>query len=362
MIKKTLYKHQLEAVESGIDAIRRGEVPLLDCCTGFGKSLVIADLMNRVMSKGLRTLTLVPSEELCAQNEKEAREYVDKPQNIGIVCAGLRKSQQNRQSVIATYQSFLSKRAVSGKFHALFIDEAHLVSPNEDTSIQKIVKSLRRLNPKMAVIGLSGSCMRIGQHDMTKDCADGNAFFSELSYSSDIGYMIENGFLAPLESISSDVQVDLTGITASGSSDYNTKLTNVRFEKILTSGVADMKVKFKEHHIKTAAIYTASVENARQIVEEWDNDNEIKLLHGGTPKNERKSILKWIDEGHGNRYIVNCSIITTGWNMPHLDCVVLFRATKSVSLFAQICGRCLRTSKPTDALLEKYSDKLVYIS
>jgi DNA repair protein RadD len=57
---------------------------------------------------------------------------------------------------------------------------------------------------------------------------------------------------------------------------------------------------------------------------------------------ERRSALKWLKESPGRRYLVNCDILTTGYNYPALECVVMLRATTSLGLLVQILGRLIR--------------------
>lgn len=346
MKKKTLYDHQQDAVDSAIDAVMEGQKSFyLNCCVSFGKSLVIAHMCNMTLKKGNRALVLTPSKELCEQNYLESIAYMDNANDIGIVCASLNKKQQSRKCVIATYQTFLSLRAASGKFSVVFVDEAHLVSNNEETSIRRIIKSLQRINPNLLVIGFTGSPFRMnGQGELTNDNQDGKAFFESCVYESDVSEMIRLGYLSNIKSISGDVQIDLSGKEFNNgiSTDYNTKLVGVKFDEIVEHCVKDMKVKFLERNVKTAAMFTSTIENAEHVISEWDNDDEIKILHGGMGKKERERTLKWIESGIGNRYIVNVGILTTGWNMPTLDCVAMLRATKSISLYVQCCGRVIR--------------------
>ena len=346
MNKKELYTHQQNAVDDATAEARSGNKAFyLNCCVSFGKSLVIAHIANMVLAKGNRCLILTPSEELCGQNFNEAFHYIDNPSDLGIVCSGLNKTQLNKKCVVATYQSFLSKRAVSGEFAVVLHDEAHGMSNNPDTSIRKIIKSLQRLNPNLITIGFTGSPFRMsGQGLLENDNQEGKAFYNKCVYESDISEMIRLGYLSHMESISGDVQVDLSGKEFNNgiSTDYNTKLVSVKFNEILEPCVMDMKVKFIAHNVQTAAIFASSVENASRIVEEWDNDNEIKILHGGMIGSDRKRILDWIKNGTGNRYIVNVGILTTGWNFPALDCVALLMATKSLSKYIQCCGRAIR--------------------
>ena len=341
-MKKELRQHQRNAVNAGRDSLKRGETPYLDCCVSFGKSLVLAEITNLALNLNKRVLQITPTQELCQQNYIEAFEYIDEPSKLGIVCSGLNKIQTSKQAIICTYGSFLSRRAYSGSFDILLIDECDIVSNDPNTSIRKIIKSLLRINPKMQIIGMSGSPYRMGQGALENDCVKGKALFTECAYQSDISEMIKLGYLSHIRSISSDIHADLSDMGNGNASDYNTKIMGVKFAEIINPAVIDAQEKFKAHDIKTAVIFASTVENAKQIAEEWIDKTEIKLLHGGTPNGERKSILEWLKNGSGNRFVVNVGILTVGFNFPALDCIVLLRATKSLRLYIQMVGRVIR--------------------
>jgi len=66
------------------------------------------------------------------------------------------------------------------------------------------------------------------------------------------------------------------------------------------------------------------------------------VVHGKTPREERKLIYKRFETGE-LRVIVNCMVLTEGFDAPWADCVVIARPTQSAPLFAQMAGRGLRT-------------------
>ena len=67
-MKKQLRYFQSDAIDSVIADIKAGEVPYINAVTGFGKSIVMADLTERALIKNKRVLQLVPNHTLCTQN------------------------------------------------------------------------------------------------------------------------------------------------------------------------------------------------------------------------------------------------------------------------------------------------------
>lgn len=66
------------------------------------------------------------------------------------------------------------------------------------------------------------------------------------------------------------------------------------------------------------------------------------VISGGTPREDRQLIYKLFREGE-IRTIVNCMVLTEGFDAPWADCVVIARPTKSEALYQQMVGRVLRT-------------------
>jgi len=323
------------------------EIPFASIFTGLGKSLVSAMLTNKVLNQGGRVLQLVPSKELCEQNYEEAWHYVDRPDLLGICCAKLHRAQVERKAVIATYTSFLRRRAHSGAFNLLIVDEVHYVAPSPESSYQQIIRSLLRLNPSMKIIGLSSTPYRMGQGYLYNDCADGKALFTCCAYETDtkLSTMIQKGYLSHVESISGDVEADMNSVKLTSLGDYNTDQMGVKFDAIVKDAVADMRVKFAVHKIQTALIFASNLANAFKILSEWDSEwdsDEIRIIYGDMPDNDRRAAIDWIKNGAGKRYIVNVGVLTTGFDHTSLDCVVLMRATMSLGLYVQMVGRVVR--------------------
>ena len=63
---------------------------------------------------------------------------------------------------------------------------------------------------------------------------------------------------------------------------------------------------------------------------------------GDTENSERDQIIQEFKE-RKFKYLVNVSVLTTGFDAPHVDVIALLRLTESVSLYQQIVGRGTKT-------------------
>jgi superfamily II DNA or RNA helicase len=64
-------------------------------------------------------------------------------------------------------------------------------------------------------------------------------------------------------------------------------------------------------------------------------------LDGTTPIVEREAILSRLASGE-TEVVSNCMVLTEGWDMPAVGCLILARPTKQMGLYRQMIGRVLR--------------------
>ncbi len=101
-------------------------------------------------------------------------------------------------------------------------------------------------------------------------------------------------------------------------------------------------------------IFTSSVRHAHEILSLLPAEQSA-LVVGETPDAERDSIIERFKEKK-LKFLVNVSVLTTGFDAPHVDVIAILRPTESVSLYQQIVGRGLRLSPgKTDCLVLDYT-------
>ena len=89
-------------------------------------------------------------------------------------------------------------------------------------------------------------------------------------------------------------------------------------------------------------IFAAGVDHARHIQSVLESyRQECGLVCGDTLPFERAETLKRFKEGK-LKFLVNVNVLTTGFDAPNIDCVVLLRPTNSPGLYYQMVGRGFR--------------------
>lgn len=137
--------------------------------TGTGKSLVIAKLIDRAVTeyKGTRILCLTHVSTLIKQNS-EKLQLASPSTDFGIFSSQLKRKDSSQDVIFGGVQSVVKKLELFGWRDLIVIDECHLLSPKETTSYAKIIDYLKRINPRLRVIGLSATPFRLGQGMLTE--------------------------------------------------------------------------------------------------------------------------------------------------------------------------------------------------
>lgn len=337
-----LRDYQQEAVDSIFKYYEDGNTgnPIISAATGAGKSIVIGEFIRRVLQlyPGERIIMATHVADLVSQNyQKVIAQWPDAP--AGIYSAGLGKKQPWASIVCAGVQSCYKKSPQLGYRAFLLIDEAHLLSPKDDGMYMTLIEGLKEQNPYLKVVGFSATPWREKGGSLIDQK---NAIFTDIIYDIGIGYLVKRGFLSPLISKSSLIQADLSGVKTLGG-EYNIKQAEAALdrEELTKAAIAEIEVLASDR--KHFLFFCQGVDHSYHVMEElrsrgWDAD----VITGETPQVERNRLLDKFRKSKTRYALVNNAVLTTGTDLPNVDCLIFLRATKSASLYIQICGRGAR--------------------
>lgn len=342
-MKYTLRDYQQESVDKAMEWCRTNTTPaLLELATGAGKSLICADLARQFYNKsnGKRVLCLQPSAELTEQNYSK---YLLTGEQASIYSASISKSLRH-PVIYATPLSFKSvAKAMGDKFTAVIVDEAHNLTP----TIREIISDMREGNPNLRVIGMTATPYRLGDgyiyamdHNNRAESEAVEPYFKKLLHRVTAPYLIDEGFLTPPMIGAPEKNYDTTTLKASGNS-YTSQSLESTFnsDKRLTHDIIqDVLLHTQDKH--GVMIFGASIKHCEEIMKSLPSDNSA-MITGKTKKKDREYIISEFKAGR-IKYLVNRDVLTVGFDDPHVDCIVILRATESASLFSQIIGRGLR--------------------
>lgn len=316
--------------------------PIVSACVGSGKSIMIAELCRRVITQwpNQRILMAVASRELVAQNYEKLHSIFPEG-NMGLYSAGMGKKNPHSQIVFATIASIYNKAMHTGAFNICIIDECHNVSRNETGMYRQMIAEYTRLNPAFRTIGFTGTPYRGNGILLTEG---DEALFTKIAANVSITDMLARGFLAPLVLQETVTKTDVTGVHINhATGDYNVgELARAIDREHITTAAVNEIINAGQNR-KSWLIFGVDVQHCQHIHEELKRRGIVgAVVHGKTPKGERDKILAHYKAGR-IRYVVNCMVLTVGFDAPGTDLIALIRNTKSPVLYVQIGGRGMRT-------------------
>lgn len=314
---------------------------IVNACVGAGKSVLIATLAREALTQwpGTRILMVVASRELCGQNmEKLLRVWPEAP--AGMHSAGLGRKDLGHDILYGTIGSLYKKAHLLGRVDLMLIDECHQIGASEDGMYRKLIAELTRYNPGMRVVGWTGSAYR-GDGIWLTD--QEQPLFHGIAARVEMRDLIEQGFLAPLIEAKTTMHMDASGV-AMRAGDYVVQDLAKRLDKEeLVSAACDELVHLAADRQRWL-VYGVTVKHALHIAEALKARGiACGVVHAQTPSGERDALLKMLHRGQ-MRALVNVATLTTGIDIPELDCIALMRNTKSPVLYTQIAGRGMRTA------------------
>ncbi|HCM1036318.1 TPA: DEAD/DEAH box helicase [Vibrio parahaemolyticus] len=343
----TLRPYQADSVKAVIHYFRKHSTPaVIVLPTGAGKSLVIAELAR--LAKG-RVLVLAHVKELVEQNHAKYEGYGLKG---AIFSAGLGRKETDQQVVFASVQSVVRNLdSFKNQFSLLVIDECHRVPDDKNSSYQKVITHLRELNPGIKVLGLTATPYRLGMgwiyqyHTRGQVRTEESRFFRDCIFELPIRYLLDENFLTPARMMDAPVlSYDFSQLKPANTGRYKEAEMDMVIDKAkrATPQIVEQIIQYARER-KGVMIFAATVRHAQEI-HGLLPEGETAIVIGDTPTPERDAIIQAF-KNREVKYLVNVSVLTTGFDAPHVDLIAILRPTESVSLYQQIVGRGLRLSE-----------------
>ncbi|KMQ75996.1 DEAD/DEAH box helicase [Marinobacter subterrani] len=353
-----LRPYQQEAVAATLSHFRKSdESAVIVLPTGAGKSLVIAELARLARR---RILVLTHVKELVEQNHAKYQSY---GLAGGIFSAGLRRKENRHQVTFASVQSVSANLdQFRDEYSLVIIDECHRVSGEETSQYQRIIELLRQQNDSLKVLGLTATPYRLAMgwiyryHYRGFVRSEEDKPFQHCIYELPLSYMINRGYLTRPELVNAAVaQYDFSALAQGRFGEYAEKDVNQLLSKHqrVTRAIIEQVMELAAER-QGVMIFAATVEHAREITG-YLPEHQAALVTGATDLKDRDLLIQRFKQRQ-LKYLVNVSVLTTGFDAPHVDFIAILRPTQSVSLYQQIVGRGLRLDEgKQDCLVIDYA-------
>lgn len=307
--------------------------------TGAGKTVMFSETARSGIEKGSKALIVTDRVQLLTQSGGALNAAGLFPEQID---AG---STPNLLAPLHTAMvETLHRRMGDGRYRRLLaskdiviFDEAHKQSFN---------KLFPHVRDDAVVIGATATPYRDGSQSGLDE------FYTKIVTAAGISGLITQGYLAKPLTFGVPTSIEWSRIgTRSG--DYDTAAMAAEYKRRrVWGGVIENYRRVADG--KKTLVFASNVESAADIASRFaDAGYPAKCLDYTMPRAEQEETVRWYRSTPG-AILCNVAILTTGFDAPETECIILYRATKSLPLFLQMCGRGSRvaTSKASFAILD----------
>ena len=329
---KQLYHYQKGAIqkifqcfESAVDDYHL----LYQLPTGGGKTVIFSEIVSQYLkTRNKKVLVMTHRIELCKQTSNVLSEFGVRNK---VVDSKAKLDDQKDYDCFVAMVETLNNRLKDDKLDIsdiglVIIDEAHY------NSFTKLFKFFER----SFILGVTATPL---SSNIELPMADN---YNELIVGESIESLIENNFLAKANMFS--YNVGLTSLVVGANGDYTVKSS----EDLYTNNemLSKLMDAYNERCInKKTLIFNNGINTSLFVYDLFKRAGlPIAHLDNTTTKKERSNILKWFNETP-NAILTSVSILTTGFDEPSVEAIILNRATKSLTLYYQMIGRGSRIFK-----------------
>jgi DNA repair protein RadD len=305
---------------------------LLVLPTGGGKTVVAAAIIERAAEVGRRVLVITHRREILKQTSLKV------PLDHGLIQSGL--NVDPRFSIqIASVQTLWARCMRSDKMplpsaQLLIVDEAHHIAA---ATWRAILENY----PNAKLVGLTATPCRsdgrgLGNH--FDRIIEGPQIANLIAQ----GHLVQTIYYAPTDP-------DLRGVeTRQG--DYVIKQLADRLNRDdLVGDIVSNWLKFGQRRI--TLVFCVDVAHSLHVVNEFIASGvRAEHIDGSTPIADREATLARLASGE-TELLSNCQVLTEGFDLPAIGCIVLARPTKQLGLFRQMAGRGLRPAPGKNNLI-----------
>ncbi len=328
---KELYPYQKEDIDKIFKKIEKNPEGYNLCYqlpTGGGKTVVFSEIVRRyIEEQNKKVLILTHRIELCNQTSKmlEGFGVTSKVINSKVKEIPNEDDYMCFVAMVETLNNRLNEEKVEfNNLGMVIIDEAHY------NSFRKLFHHFENC----FILGVTATPLSSNIKMPMKDS------YRELICGQPISNLIEQRFLANAITYSYDVGLSTLKIGING--DYTVKSS----EDLYSNAFMQEKLLFayeQKAKNKKTLIFNNGINTSLQVYETFKMAGyDIRHLDNTNSKQERKDILLWFKETP-NAILTSVGILTTGFDEPTIEAIILNRATKSLTLYFQMIGRGSRS-------------------
>lgn len=332
-----LRPYQKKAIEETRKMILDGKKKFVFCSpTGSGKTYTFSFLVKSAIERGKRVLILTHRIELLTQAGGSLT-------NLGLIPEKIEAGKKIGYFAGQLYTAMIEtiSRRMDKLEYIQFVQSLDLIIIDE-CHFGNFDKFFSQIDKKTVVIGFTATPHR------EKNQKSLDEFYQGLIEVVSIPELINEGYLAT--PLSYGVKLDLSSVAKKGNDYDPDSLGSFMTDRKVYEGVIQ---NYKTICPGTKAIcFCPNISSSKKLMNELvEAGLNAKHLDSEMTKKERQDILKWF-KNTSDAMLCNVGILTTGFDEPTIETVILYRATKSLPLFLQMVGR---GSRVINGVKEKFT-------
>jgi superfamily II DNA or RNA helicase len=298
--------------------------------TGGGKTVCFAHQAMEWIDEhpDERVLILVDTDELVWQTRKRITDAAPHL-SVGVVKAG--RNEVDADVIVGSVQTLRNpaRRKQIRRATLIIVDECEMAVT---TSCMAILRDLGGFDGRAKVAGYTATLMR-------SDAKSLGLVWQDAVANRDLSWMIRHKWLINIVGKSIEVpDLDLAAVKAT-KADFKEGELGVALAESLAPQVVAAAILEHAKDRKTL-MFVPTVASAYVFAEALEDAGiPAKVIHGGMGDAERADVLGWHRFG---TVVVNCMLLTKGYDDVEIDCIAMCRPTKSKRLYIQMVGRGAR--------------------
>ena len=319
----TLRPYQVQLLDDTRKALAHHRRVLMQLPTGGGKTITSGAMLIGAANKGLRSLFVVHRRELLEQTSNTL-DRVGLPHGF---CAAGFPPKYREPVTLCSVQTLASRMERLPKPDFVVLDEAHHAAAG---TWRRVIEAF----PDAFLVGLTATPQRLDGRGL-------DGLFKALVPGPSIAWLIEQGFLSKYR-VWSHSPPNVTGVQDRGADFDPAALASVMDEPHI---LGDAVQHYREICPQArAAAFCVNVAHAKHTRDAFRAGGIVaEELDGAADVRHRKEVIRAFRQGE-IKVLTSVDLFSEGFDLPELDAVIMLRPTKSLGLYLQQVGRCLRAA------------------
>ncbi len=324
---KKLYPFQEKTVLSILDELEKNGKNfnlLFQLPTGGGKTVIFSEIAKRYIEKfGEKVLILTHRIELSVQTSKQLDAIQVKNKVINSEVKTI-PDQHEYQCFIAMVETLNNRLNENENFienvGLVIVDEAHY------NSFRKIFQFYQGGN----ILGVTATPLSSNRTLPLKDN------YNKLLVGESIASLIESKYLSDADTYTYDVS--LHGLKIGSNGDFTVNSSDVVYGNYFMQE----KLLFAYEEVAVGdktLIFNSGIETSLRVEETFKKRGiNVRHLDSTFSDKDRKDVLSWF-KNTPDAVLTSVGILTTGFDEPTVQTIIINRATRSLTLYHQMIGR-----------------------